>query len=81
MKQRRAEEMLEKKPENILKKAILGMLNRNKLRHKYIEPRLKIYAGPNHPHEGQLSGSVVMEKIPRARTGSTHFGFKEGKYS
>lgn len=81
MKQRRAEEMLEKKPENILKKAILGMLNRNKLRHKYIEPRLKIYAGPNHPHEGQLNGSVVMEKHPRARTGSTHFGFKEGKYS
>lgn len=74
--------MLERKPENILKKAILGMINRNNLRHKYIEPRLKIYAGPNHPHTGQLNETVnALEKHPRKRTESWHFGFKDGKYA
>ena len=81
LKQRRAEEMLERKPENILKKAILGMIPRNNLRHKYIEPRLKIYAGPNHPHESQLPGAVQpLPKHPRSRIGDNHYGFKDGKY-
>ena len=62
--------MLERKPENILRKAILGMLSRNNLRHKYIEPRLKIYAGPSHPHTGQINeGAQVLEKHPRKNTG------------
>ena len=81
LKQRTAEEMLQKRPENILKKAILGMLNRNNLRHKYIEPRLKIYAGPNHPHEGQLpSTAEKLPSHPRKRIGTNHFGFDGGKY-
>ena len=67
--------MLERKPENILKKAILGMLNRNNLRHKYIEPRLKIYTGPEHPHVGQLTSDVTpLPKHPRSRKGDFHHG-------
>lgn len=78
LKQRRAEEMLERKPENILKKAILGMLNRNNLRHKYIEPRLKIYTGPDHPHQSQLPTEVSpLPKHPRNRRGDYHYGFNE----
>jgi hypothetical protein len=74
--------MLERQPQNILKKAILGMLSRNNLRHKYIEPRLKIYAGPNHPHQGQLaSGADVLPKHPRSRKGDYHFGFENGSYA
>jgi hypothetical protein len=74
--------MLERKPEKILEKAILGMLTRNNLRHKYIEPRLKIYAGPNHPHTGQINeGAQVLEKHPRKKTGDWHFGLKDGKYA
>ena len=69
--------MLEKKPENILKKAILGMLSRNNLRHKYIEPRLKIYTGPDHPHEGQLLDVTPMAKHPRSRRGDYHYGLNE----
>ena len=73
--------MLERKPEEILKKSILGMLNRNNLRHKYIEPRLKIYSGPNHPHTGQLPEDVEpLAKHPRKRSGSYHFGLN-GKYA
>mmetsp|Transcript_15299 Transcript_15299/g.22423 ORF Transcript_15299/g.22423 Transcript_15299/m.22423 type:complete len:176 (+) Transcript_15299:172-699(+) len=82
LKQRRAEEMLEKKPENILKKAILGMLTRNNLRHKYIEPRLKIYAGSDHPHTGQLSAEVKpLPRHPRSRSGSYNFGLSGGTYA
>uniref|UniRef100_A0A7S3Q0X2 50S ribosomal protein L13 n=1 Tax=Chaetoceros debilis TaxID=122233 RepID=A0A7S3Q0X2_9STRA len=79
LKQRRAKEMLERQPEKILKKAILGMIHRNNLRHKYIEPRLKIYSGPNHPHTGQLpEGTKPLESHPRARKGEFNLGLKEG---
>ena len=87
LKQRTAQEMLERQPQNILKKAILGMLSRNNLRHKYIEPRLKIYNGPNHPHQGQLgdatmgSGAEVLPKHPRKREGDFHYGFHDGAYA
>lgn len=81
LKQRRAEDMLERKPEQILKKAILGMLNRTKLRHKFIEPRLKIYAGSSHPHSSQLPDGVdPLPSHPRKISGDCHFGF-DGTYS
>ena len=70
--------MLERKPENILKKAILGMLHKNNLRHKYIEPRLKIYTGPQHPHQSQISSIVEpMTKHPRSRRGDYHYGMNK----
>mmetsp|Transcript_11442 Transcript_11442/g.17227 ORF Transcript_11442/g.17227 Transcript_11442/m.17227 type:complete len:183 (-) Transcript_11442:154-702(-) len=75
LKQRTANEMLEKAPDRILRKAILGMLSRTNLRHKYIEPRLKIYAGAEHPHTAQLPDGVEpLKKHPRSRTGNYHFG-------
>mmetsp|Transcript_4458 Transcript_4458/g.7066 ORF Transcript_4458/g.7066 Transcript_4458/m.7066 type:complete len:91 (-) Transcript_4458:76-348(-) len=73
--------MLQRKPELILKKAILGMLYRNNLRQSYMEPRLKIYAGPDHPHEAQLPGGVKTLPVhPRKRRGEFHFGLG-GAYS
>mmetsp|Transcript_17983 Transcript_17983/g.27229 ORF Transcript_17983/g.27229 Transcript_17983/m.27229 type:complete len:88 (+) Transcript_17983:145-408(+) len=67
--------MWQKKPEEILRKAILGMLYRNNLRHGYIEPRLKIYTGPEHPHKVQLPAEVEpLPRHPRRRTKDTHFG-------
>lgn len=44
--------MLEKKPRDIIKKAVWGMLPKNKTRRKRIL-RLKIYKGPEHSHKGQ----------------------------
>lgn len=74
--------MLQRKPTEILRKAVLGMLNRNKLRHKYIEPRLRIYEGPEHPHSAQLSDKVEpLPKHPRSRSGDYHFGLKPGQYA
>jgi len=73
--------MRDRKPEFILKKAILGMLYRNNLRQSYMEPRLKIYAGPDHPHKAQLPDGVrTLPVHPRKRTGSYHFGLGD-KYS
>lgn len=80
LKQRRASDMLERKPEFILKKAVLGMLNRNNLRHGYMEPRLKIYSGPEHPHMTELpEGVAPLPAHPRKRSGNYHFGLD--KYS
>lgn len=75
LKQRTATEMLQKKPTEILRKAILGMMKRNNLRHQAIEPRLKIYTGSEHPHTAQLGEAVeTIPKHPRKRSGSYHFG-------
>ena len=45
-------EIIEKDPENIILKAVKGMLPKNKLSNSMIS-KLKIYAGDNHPHAGQ----------------------------
>ena len=43
---------LERRPTEVLRKAVKGMLPRNKLANAQIG-KLKIYAGPDHPHEAQ----------------------------
>lgn len=43
---------LEKKPEMILREAIRRMLPKSKLGRKMLS-KLKIYAGPDHPHQAQ----------------------------
>ncbi len=47
-----AREMLEKKPEQVIKTAVKGMLPKNRLGSRMIS-KLKVYAGPDHPHEAQ----------------------------
>jgi len=45
-------DMIEKKPEEIILKAVQGMLPKNKLSKTMIS-KLKVYKGENHPHVGQ----------------------------
>jgi large subunit ribosomal protein L13 len=45
--------MLEKKPTDILFKAVKGMLPKNSLGRAQLK-KLKVYAGADHPHEAQL---------------------------
>ena len=45
-------EQLERRPTEVLRKAVKGMLPRNRLASQQIS-KLKIYAGPEHPHEAQ----------------------------
>ena len=45
-------EIIEKNPENLILKAVKGMLPKNKLSSSMIS-KLKVYEGDNHPHAGQ----------------------------
>ena len=53
-KTRTAKEMREKKPEEIIKLAVKRMLPKNIL-NREIFKKLKVYAGPEHPHAAQIS--------------------------
>jgi large subunit ribosomal protein L13 len=52
IKEKNLTELLEKKPEEVIRKAVWGMLPKNKL-NRGIHKKLKVYAGPHHPHEAQ----------------------------
>jgi len=47
-----AKEMLLRRPENLIKLAVKGMLPKNSLGRRQLT-KLKIYAGPDHPHQAQ----------------------------
>jgi large subunit ribosomal protein L13 len=47
-----AEKLHEKKPEEIIRLAVKGMLPKNRLGRKIFK-KLKVYAGNNHPHSSQ----------------------------
>ncbi len=46
-------QQLERYPSRVLESAVRGMLPKNKLGRKMIK-KLKVYAGPDHPHSAQL---------------------------
>jgi large subunit ribosomal protein L13 len=52
IKETTAEKLLVKKPTEIIRMAVKGMLPKNSLGRQMLR-KLKIYAGPNHPHEAQ----------------------------
>jgi large subunit ribosomal protein L13 len=52
LKSRTLREQLERRPEEVLRKAVRGMLPKNRLASKQLM-KLKIYAGAEHPHEAQ----------------------------
>ncbi len=45
-------EMMDKKPELVIQKAVRGMLPKNRLG-RAMAKKLKVYAGPEHPHQAQ----------------------------
>jgi large subunit ribosomal protein L13 len=52
LKQMTAKELLEKKPEELVRSAVKGMLPKNKLGRRLFK-KLKVYTGDAHPHEAQ----------------------------
>jgi large subunit ribosomal protein L13 len=48
----RAKEVLEKKPTELLRRAVKGMLSKNSLGRKQLK-KLKVYTGGEHPHAAQ----------------------------
>nr|WP_297056535.1 50S ribosomal protein L13 [Thermosulfurimonas sp.] len=52
LKLRTARQMLETKPEELVRLAVKRMLPKNRLGRKLLK-KLKVYAGPEHPHQAQ----------------------------
>ncbi len=52
LKSRTLEQMIQRRPTEVLRKAVKGMLPKNRLAARQLT-KLKIYAGPNHPHAAQ----------------------------
>ncbi len=54
-----ARDLLEKKPEMLVKNAVRGMLPKNRLGRQMIG-KLKIYAGAEHPHKAQQPEKISI---------------------
>jgi large subunit ribosomal protein L13 len=52
LRSRTLRDQLERRPTEVIRKAVKGMLPKNRLARKQLN-KLKIYAGPDHPHEAQ----------------------------
>jgi large subunit ribosomal protein L13 len=52
IRSRTLSEMLDRRPEEVIRKAVRGMLPRTRLGRAQFR-KLKVYAGPDHPHEAQ----------------------------
>src|SRR5215208_5407129 len=52
LRERTLQEMLDRRPEEVIRLAVKGMLPRNRLARQQLS-KLKIYAGPDHPHAAQ----------------------------
>ena len=53
--------LLARRPEEVVRRAVKGMLPRNRLARKQIT-KLKIYAGPDHPHVAQQPQPMEIEQ-------------------
>src|SRR4051794_14920200 len=59
LKSRTLNDMLERRPEEVIRLAVKGMLPRNRLGRKQLT-KLKIYAGPDHPHAAQQPQPMAL---------------------
>ncbi len=59
IKETKYAELIDKKPEFVIRKAVKGMLPHNKLGRQLLK-KLKVYAGPDHPHSAQNPVKVEL---------------------
>ena len=55
-----AKNLLEKRPEDLVRFAVKGMLPKNRLG-RQLYKKLKVYAGGNHPHEAQRPETLEIK--------------------
>ena len=60
LRSRTLEEMLARRPEEVIRRAVKGMLPRNRLGRAQLR-KLKVYAGPDHPHAAQKPEPMEVE--------------------
>ena len=61
LKFRTLAEMLDRRPEEVIRIAVKGMLPRSRLARKQLT-KLKIYAGPDHPHAAQQPQRMEIQQ-------------------
>jgi len=61
LRSRTFEQMQTKRPEDIIRLAVKGMMPRNRLARKQLT-KLKVYAGPEHPHAAQKPQPMEIER-------------------
>jgi large subunit ribosomal protein L13 len=54
--------LLSKHPERVIEKAVFGMLPKTTLGRQAMRKKLKVYAGPTHPHQAQRPVPVNVGK-------------------
>lgn len=59
LKEITAGKLLEKRPEDLIRKAVKGMLPKNKLS-RHMLKKLKVYAGASHPHDAQQPKNLAF---------------------
>lgn len=59
LKEISARKLREKRPEDLLRFAVRGMLPKNSLGRRQLK-KLKIYAGPDHPHQAQQPEALEL---------------------
>ncbi len=52
--------VLAKRPDRVIERAVKGMLPKNTLG-RAMGKKLKVYAGPNHPHQAQKPREITLE--------------------
>jgi len=55
-------ELLAKHPERVVEKAVKGMLPKNSLGRNMLR-KLKVYAGPDHPHQAQQPVPFTIKQV------------------
>jgi large subunit ribosomal protein L13 len=60
LKSRPLRDELERRPTEVIRKAVKGMLPRNRLARQQLT-KLKVYAGPDHPHEAQAPQALEVD--------------------
>jgi large subunit ribosomal protein L13 len=60
-----AKDLLAKHPDRVIEKAVFGMLPKTSLARQKLRGKLKVYAGPEHPHSAQQPKpfSVTPSKV------------------
>ena len=56
----RLREMMESRPGRVLELAVKGMLPKNHMGRQMLR-RLKVYSGPDHPHQAQVAGHPAAD--------------------
>lgn len=65
------QDMLATHPERVIQHAVRGMLPKNALA-KHMLLRLKVYGGPDHPHQAQVAATLKLQaKVAQPQSGES----------